>query len=79
MKTFHWDPPRSAPIGDHDVPEMSAHQRGKRVALLVCGGIAAMKTPLLARALRRRGAEAEVNPPAVMAIPVSPVSSTPFF
>jgi len=59
MKTFDWDlsPPRSAPIGDHDVPEVSAHLRGKRVALLVCGGIAAMKTPLLARALRRRGAE----------------------
>jgi len=39
------------------VPEVSARPRSKRLALLVCGGIAAMKTPLLARALRRRGAE----------------------
>jgi len=59
MKTFDWDfsPPQSPPLGDHDVPAVSGHLRGKRVALLVCGGIAAMKTPLLARALRRRGAE----------------------
>jgi phosphopantothenoylcysteine decarboxylase/phosphopantothenate--cysteine ligase len=59
MKTFDWDysAPQSPPLGDHDVPIVSGHLRGKRVALLVCGGIAAMKTPLLARALRRRGAE----------------------
>lgn len=59
MKTFDWDfsPPQSSPLGDHDVPLVSGHLVGKRVALLVCGGIAAMKTPLLARALRRRGAE----------------------
>jgi len=59
MTTFDWDfsPPKSPPLGDHDVPVLSGHLRGKRVALLVCGGIAAMKTPLLARALRRRGAE----------------------
>jgi phosphopantothenoylcysteine decarboxylase/phosphopantothenate--cysteine ligase len=59
MKTFDWDfsAPQSTPLGDHDVPVTSAHLRGKRIALLVCGGIAAMKTPLLARALRRRGAD----------------------
>jgi phosphopantothenoylcysteine decarboxylase/phosphopantothenate--cysteine ligase len=44
-------------MGDHDVPVVSDYLAGKRVALLVCGGIAAMKTPQLARALRRRGAE----------------------
>src|SRR4051812_29514179 len=55
---FEWgfEAPSSRPIGDHDVPRQSAHLAGKRIALLVCGGIAAMKTPLLARALRRRGA-----------------------
>jgi phosphopantothenoylcysteine decarboxylase/phosphopantothenate--cysteine ligase len=59
MKPFDWDfsPPKSAPIGDHDVVPVSAHLAGHRIALLVCGGIAAMKAPLIARALRRRGAD----------------------
>lgn len=59
MNHFDWDfsPPRTPAIGDHDVPLLSEHLVGKRVALLVCGGIAAMKTPELARALRRRGAD----------------------
>jgi phosphopantothenoylcysteine decarboxylase/phosphopantothenate--cysteine ligase len=56
---FDWEfqPPASPAIGDHDVPLVSSHLAGQRIALLVGGGIAAMKTPLLARALRRRGAE----------------------
>lgn len=59
MRPFDWDfsAPRSAAIGDHDVPLVSEHLKGRRIALLVCGGIAAMKTPALARALRRRGAD----------------------
>ncbi len=59
MSLFDWNysPPQSSPIGDHDVLPESSHLAGKRIALLVCGGIAAMKTPQLARALRRRGAE----------------------
>jgi phosphopantothenoylcysteine decarboxylase/phosphopantothenate--cysteine ligase len=59
MRPFDWDfsAPRSAAIGDHDVPIVSEHLKGRRIALLVCGGIAAMKTPALARALRRRGAD----------------------
>jgi phosphopantothenoylcysteine decarboxylase/phosphopantothenate--cysteine ligase len=59
MRPFDWDfsPPRSAPIGDHDVVLQSEHLAGHRIALLVCGGIAAMKAPLIARALRRRGAD----------------------
>ena len=54
-----WDfsPPPPSPLGDHDVPSLGTHLAGRRVALMICGGIAAMKTPLLARALRRRGAE----------------------
>ncbi len=57
---FHdWDfrPPQSAAIGDHDVPLVSSHLQGRRIALVVTGGIAALRTPDLARALRRRGAE----------------------
>jgi phosphopantothenoylcysteine decarboxylase/phosphopantothenate--cysteine ligase len=56
---FDWDfsAPASPPIGDHDVVPASDHLAGHRVALLVCGGIAAMKAPFLARALRRRGAD----------------------
>lgn len=59
MNIFDWNfaPPRSAALGDHDVPLVSTHLRGRRVALLVTGGIAAMKAPSLARALRRRGAD----------------------
>ena len=54
-----WDfsPPPHSELGDHDVPQLGQQLRGKRVALMICGGIAAMKTPLLARALRRRGAD----------------------
>ena len=54
-----WDgtAPRSQPIGDHEVPQISDHLAGRRIALLVSGSIAALRTPDLARALRRRGAE----------------------
>ena len=56
---FDWSftPPASAAIGDHDVPLLSGHLEGQAIALLVGAGIAAMKAPLLARALRRRGAQ----------------------
>ena len=59
MGAFDWEfaPPASGAIGDHDVPLLSRHLEGRRIALLVGAGIAAMKAPLLARALRRRGAE----------------------
>ncbi len=54
----HWDftPPPPSDLGDHEVRLDGTHLEGKRVALLVCGGIAAMKAPMLARALRRQGA-----------------------
>ncbi|WP_296641144.1 phosphopantothenoylcysteine decarboxylase domain-containing protein [Roseinatronobacter sp.] len=56
---FDWDytAPTPSDMGDHDVPPASTRLAGKRVALLVTGGIAAMKTPQIARALRRHGAE----------------------
>lgn len=54
-----WDlsPPPPSDLGDHDVPREGDQLVGKRVALMVTGGIAAMKAPMIARALRRRGAE----------------------
>jgi phosphopantothenoylcysteine decarboxylase/phosphopantothenate--cysteine ligase len=36
---------------------VGSHLVGKRIALLVTGGIAAMKAPLIARSLRRQGAD----------------------
>ncbi|MFN5698424.1 MAG: flavoprotein [Cyanobacteriota bacterium] len=56
---FAWDfsPPSSPALGDHEVPLRSRHLQGRHIALMVCGGIAAFKAPLLARALRRHGAE----------------------
>lgn len=54
-----WDlsaPPLS-PLLDHDVRSDGAHLAGRRVALLLCGGIAAMRAPFVARALRRQGAD----------------------
>jgi phosphopantothenoylcysteine decarboxylase/phosphopantothenate--cysteine ligase len=57
--TDDWDfsPPPPSEMGDHDVVLVGDHLRGKRVALLVTGGIAAFKAPLVARALRRQGAD----------------------
>ena len=55
---IQWDlsAPQSTPMNDHAVPLISSHLQGKRIALMVCAGIAAMKAPLIARALRKRGA-----------------------
>lgn len=51
-------PPRTEPLADdHAVDLRGDALVGKRVALLVCGGIAAFKAPLTIRALRRQGAE----------------------
>jgi len=54
----HWDlgPPQSALIGDHAVDLRGDSLVGRRVALLVTGGIAAFRAPALVRALRREGA-----------------------
>lgn len=55
----HWDlsPPPPSPLGDHDVLLEGSHLRGKRIALLLTGSIAAMKAPEIARSLRRQGAD----------------------
>lgn len=59
MSLYDWDfgAPTPSDMGDHDVPLASARLAGRRVALLVTGGIAAMKAPEVARALRRHGAQ----------------------
>jgi phosphopantothenoylcysteine decarboxylase/phosphopantothenate--cysteine ligase len=56
MADWDFSPPPPSDLGDHDVPLEGRHLAGRRVALLVTGGIAAMKAPLVARALRRQGA-----------------------
>jgi phosphopantothenoylcysteine decarboxylase/phosphopantothenate--cysteine ligase len=57
MKFWDFTPPPESDLGDHDVPLEGHHLLGLRIALLVTGGIAAMKAPLLARELRRQGAQ----------------------
>ena len=58
MSLYDWDfsAPTPSGMGDHDVPRLSDRLAGRRIALLVTGGIAAMKTPEVARGLRRHGA-----------------------
>ncbi len=58
MSQYEWDfnAPTPSAMGDHDVPRASDRLSGRRIALLVTGGIAAMKTPEIARGLRRHGA-----------------------
>lgn len=57
MQDWDFSPPSPSTLGDHDVPQEGRHLRGRRVALLVTGGIAAIKAPFIARALRRQGAD----------------------
>lgn len=59
MNLYDWDfsAPTPSTMGDHDVPMVSQRLQHRRIALLVTGGIAAMKAPQLARGLRRHGAE----------------------
>jgi phosphopantothenoylcysteine decarboxylase / phosphopantothenate---cysteine ligase len=56
MESWLPGPPRSTSIGDHDAPPIGHTLAGRRVALLVTGGIAAYRAPSVARALRRLGA-----------------------
>ncbi len=54
---WSFEPPSPSDLGDREVPLVGRHLVGKRIALMVTGGIAAMKAPLVARALRKQGAE----------------------
>ncbi|MDJ0688017.1 MAG: bifunctional phosphopantothenoylcysteine decarboxylase/phosphopantothenate--cysteine ligase CoaBC [Xenococcaceae cyanobacterium MO_188.B32] len=57
MSNWDFSPPPESDLGDREVPLDGTHLQHKPIALLVTGSIAAMKAPLLARALRRQGAD----------------------
>lgn len=53
---FKFQPPTPSDLGDREVVRDGTALENARVALMVTGGIAAFKAPLVARALRRQGA-----------------------
>ena len=57
MKDWDFSPPPASSMGDHDVRHEGRHLAGKRIALMIAGGIAAIKAPFIARALRKQGAD----------------------
>ncbi|MDJ0636658.1 MAG: bifunctional phosphopantothenoylcysteine decarboxylase/phosphopantothenate--cysteine ligase CoaBC [Xenococcaceae cyanobacterium MO_188.B29] len=66
MSNWDFSPPPESDLGDlakgealrdREVPLDGNHLHNKRIALLITGSIAAMKAPLIARALRRQGAD----------------------
>ena len=66
MSNWDFSPPPESDLGDlakgealrdREVPLDGNHLQNKRIALLITGSIAAMKAPLIARALRRQGAD----------------------
>jgi phosphopantothenoylcysteine decarboxylase/phosphopantothenate--cysteine ligase len=83
MDKWNFEPPPESTLGDYasarrgasplgyptdrEVTLESTHLQSKRIALLVTGSIAAMKAPLIARTLRRQGADvvAFVSPEAL--------------
>ena len=56
MKDWDFSSPPRSELGDHDVRSFGKHLEGKRVALMISGGIAAIQAPFIARALRKQGA-----------------------
>ena len=67
MNDWDFSPPPESELGDRQIALESTHLQDRRIALLVTGSIAAMKTPLIARTLRRQGADvvAFVSPEAL--------------
>ena len=57
MNNWDFQPPPESELGDRDLALESTHLQHQRVALLITGSIAAMKAPLIARTLRRQGAD----------------------
>ncbi|GAB4541527.1 MAG: bifunctional phosphopantothenoylcysteine decarboxylase/phosphopantothenate--cysteine ligase CoaBC [Pleurocapsa sp.] len=57
MNNWNLQTPPESELGDREVELESNHLQNQRIALLITGSIAAMKAPLIARSLRRRGAE----------------------
>lgn len=60
MNDWDFSPPPESALRDRDVPLEGSHLDGKRIALLLTGGIAAIRSPLIARALRRQTASVVV-------------------
>lgn len=56
MKDWDFSPPPESELGDREVRLDGDRLQDKRIALLITGSIAAMKAPLIARALRKEGA-----------------------
>ncbi|MEM8718017.1 MAG: bifunctional phosphopantothenoylcysteine decarboxylase/phosphopantothenate--cysteine ligase CoaBC [Cyanobacteria bacterium P01_G01_bin.39] len=57
MNDWDFQPPPESSLGDRQVALESNQLQNKRIALLVTGSIAALKAPLIARTLRRQGAD----------------------
>ena len=57
MSDWDFQPPPESKLGDRQVALESTHLQHQRIALLVTGSIAAIKAVLIARTLRRRGAD----------------------
>jgi len=47
-------------LGDHEVAKKGSHLKGKKIALLTTGSIAAITVPSLARELRKYGADVQI-------------------
>lgn len=60
MDKWNFTPPTPSSLGDHDVPLSGSHLKSKRIALVITGGIASMKAPFIARALRKQEADVVV-------------------
>lgn len=57
---WNFSKPDISDLGDHDVFADKDNLKGKRIALVLTGGIAAIKAPFIARMLRRYGADVVV-------------------
>ncbi|MEL6580044.1 MAG: bifunctional phosphopantothenoylcysteine decarboxylase/phosphopantothenate--cysteine ligase CoaBC [Cyanobacteria bacterium J06621_12] len=57
MNTWDFQPPPPLELGDRELALESSYLANQRIALLITGSIAAMKAPLIARTLRRQGAD----------------------
>ena len=57
MSDWDFQPPPESELSDRSLALESTHLKHKRIALLITGSIAAMKAPLIARTLRRQGAD----------------------
>lgn len=57
MNDWDFSSPPESELGDRQLALESTHLQHQRIALLITGSIAAMKAPLIARTLRRQGAD----------------------